>query len=100
MYWAFDKRDDAITSTNSEVSLFERLSITGNRQYLSCLVDKGRFLVDADDDASIEEGKRLIDEGLESCKDFPDEIMWLLAMKTLVKVDSSKLEDMVNMFPE
>ena len=64
------------------------------------MVDKGRFLVDADDDESIEEGKRLIDEGLGSCKDFPDEIMWLLAMKTLVKVDKTKREDMINMFLE
>ena len=100
LYWAFDKRDDAITSFNSAVSLAERLSITGNRRYLSCLVDKGRFLVDANDEESIEEGKRLIGEVLESCKDFPDEIMWLLAMKTLVKVDNSKREDMVNMFLE
>ena len=100
LYWAFDKRDDAITSFNSAVSLAEHLSVTGNRRYLSCLMDKGRFLVDADDEESIEAGKRLVDEALESCKEFPDEIMWLLAMKTLVKVDKARREEMVNMFLE
>ena len=100
LYWAFDKRDEAINSFNSAVSLAERLSITGNRRYVSCLVDKGRFLVVTGDKESIEEGKRLIDEALESCKDFPDEIMWLLAMKTLVTVDKTKREDMIKMFLE
>ena len=100
LHWAQNNREAAILSFNSAVHLADRLSVTGNRRYLSCLVDKGRFLAQSGEKESIEEGKRLIDEALESCKDFPDEIMWLLAMKTLVKVDKTKREEMVKIFLE
>ena len=98
LYWGLHNMDAASASFKSALDLAECLSGTGNRRYLSCLVDKGRFLVESGEKESIEKGKRLIDEALAGCKDFPDEIMWLLAMKTLMKVDKAKREEMFNLF--
>ena len=98
LYWAFHNRDDAIVAFDNALCLAESLSVSGNRRYLSCLVNKGRFLLDSGEKESIGEGKRLIDEALENCKDFVDEEMWLLAMKTLLQVDKKTREEMINMF--
>ena len=98
LYWAFHNRDDAIVSFDNAICLAKSLSVSGNRRYLSCLVNKGRFLLDSGQKESIEEGKRLISKALDSCKDLVDEVMSLLAMKTLLQVDKEIREEMISDF--
>ena len=92
VYWGVNSRDKAKASFEAAIDLAQ--PVFKSRKYLSCLVEKGRFLLLSDSQELVEEGRSLIDQALKGCKDFFDETMRLSAMATYVKVDKAIREEM------
>ena len=98
LFWFLNDEDNAMASFDRAIHLAETLRFTGNKRYICCLMDKGRFLIDSKESCSILEGKRLLGNALDLLKDASDAIMWLLSMQSLVKVDRKKSKIIIDNF--
>ena len=98
LYWSFQERENAIEAFDKAIELAESMSLRNNKKFGSCLVDKGRFLIDSGDEGLIEEGVSLLEDVIDRCNDFSDTKYWCLAMGFLVRVDKSKIEEIKDRF--
>ena len=96
LHWFLKDTNNAKLCFDRALQLAESVAYTGSKRYLSCLIDKGRLLVESKDKESKEEGRKLLEDGIERCKDALDEILKLLGLLSLVKVDRTKMDVIIN----
>ena len=92
LYWSFKNRENAEKAFDNAIELAESMSLTNTKKFGSCLLGKGRFLMESEDTESVNEGVALVEDSLDGCKDFSDTKFWCLAMQYLLKVDKSKAD--------
>ena len=92
LYWFLDDTNNAKLWFDKALQLAESVAYTGSKRYLTCLIDKGRLLVESEDKESKEEGRKLLEDGIERCKDVLGEIIKLLGLQSLIKVDRTKID--------
>ena len=100
LYWFLKDENKAKIWLDKALELAESMSAPDSKRYLSCLIDKGRLLVDSKNTDSIVEGRQLLEDVLKRCKDASDEVLWLLGMQSLMKVDGTKAYVILNHFLE
>ena len=91
-YWFLDDTNNAKLWFDTALQLAESVAYTGSTRYLICLLDKGRLLVESKDKESKEEGRKLLEDGIERCKDVLGEILKLLGLQSLITVDRTKID--------
>ena len=97
-FWLFKDLSNAKKWFEEALDLASSLSGKNSRTYLHCLIKMGSLLVNLGEHGSIDEGRRLLEDGLIQCTDASDEILWLLGLKSLVKVDRTKVDVIINHF--
>ena len=98
LFWYLQDTDKAMASFDDAVNMAKSLAISHNKRHISCLLEKGRFLIDCKSKASIMEGKRLIEATLHQWKDFCGEFMWFYAMQSLLRVDRTRRDEVADKF--
>ena len=91
-HWRFNYNQEATHDFDNAIRLAESMSLTKNKKFGSCLLDKGRFLIDSGDEQNMEKGKILLEDFITRCKDVTDTTFWCRAMQYLCIVDRSYFE--------
>ena len=102
-FWKYKEVRRAMEAFDAGIAMAEAMSLTSNRRFIgSCLLDKGRFLVDVmpiGTKHSIE-GAHLLEKVLKDSEAINDSKLWFLAIDFLVRVDPAKQAELVNKFLE
>jgi len=98
LFWLLGNRDKALASFDDAVNMANSLAISQNNRYISCLIEKGRFLIESNSKDAVLEGRRLVEDTLREWKEVCSEFMWLLGMQSLVRVNRAKCDEVINKF--
>ena len=98
LFWQDGDRGQARLAFDNAIELAESMSLRNNKKFGSCLLDKGRFLIESGIEEEKEEGISLLESVLDRCKDFSDIRFQCRALGSLLKVDKSKIVEVRELF--
>ena len=90
LHWRLKETEEATLAFDKAIEVAESMSLKNIKKFGACLLDKGRFLVDSSNEEKKAEGRALLENVIEGCKDFSEINFWCRAMSFLLKVDKSK----------
>ena len=90
LHWRLKETEEATLAFDKAIELAESMSLKNIKKFGACLLNKGRFLIDSGIEEKKAEGRALLENVIEGCKDFSEINFWCRAMSFLLKVDKSK----------
>ena len=84
--------ESAVVEFDKAIELAKSMSLRNTRRFGSCLLDKGRCLIDWGIDEKVKEGRDLLENVVQLSKDVPDTRFWCRAIGFLLSVDRSKVD--------
>ena len=98
LFWLFRDIEKAITEFDKAIEIAESMSLRNSRRFGSCLLDKGRFLVDVGTEEMKKEGSILLQDVINRCSDYSDAKFWCQAMGSLLTIDKSRVKEVKERF--
>ena len=91
LHWSLKEYEEATQQFDNAIRSAESMSLTNNKKFASCLLDKGRFLIDTGDEKNMAEGVVLLEDVIKRCMDITHAKFWCKAMESLFIADESKV---------
>ena len=98
MSWRVGESNEALQAFDDAIKLAESMSLRNNKKFGSCLLDKGRFLIDKGSEEQKEEGRVLLEDVICRCNEYSDTKFWCQAMGSLLAVDKSRVKEVKERF--
>ena len=98
MSWRVGENNEALQAFDKAIDMTKSMSLRDNKKFGSCLLDKGRFLIDVGSEEQKEEGRTLLEDAIYRCNEYSDTKFWCQAMGSLLTITKSKVKEVKERF--
>ena len=98
LFWQFKDIEKAIAEFDKAIEIAESMSLRDNRKFGSCLLDKGRCLINLGNEEQKEEGRALLEDAICRYNEYSDTKFWCQAMGFLLSIDDSRVKEVKERF--